>query len=134
MRPSTHIEQRTDRSGSVREDGPNPQETGGLREFRGLGVGGEKIFMEMGEGRSFGMGNSQRVGGGDKIWSVKKLNKNLKMTVKCKFLFYFIFIYSLKFSYMYTVCLDHVCPNFPSNSRSNRTSPPNFRSYLFIYF
>lgn len=35
MRPPTHIQQRTARSG-FKEDAPNPQETGSPREFRGL--------------------------------------------------------------------------------------------------
>jgi len=38
MRPQTHIQQRTAGLGldSVREDAPNPQETGGPRKWRGL--------------------------------------------------------------------------------------------------
>jgi hypothetical protein len=54
MRSTTHIQQRT--AGTVfsqrREDAPNPQETGGSREFRGLfwwGVGGGGILVEMEE-------------------------------------------------------------------------------------
>ena len=45
--------------GSVREDAPNPQETGGSREFRGLvasGVGGGDILEETG-GWGVGMGH-----------------------------------------------------------------------------
>jgi len=37
MWPSTYVEQRTPRSGSVREDAPNPQETGGPRKFKDPG-------------------------------------------------------------------------------------------------
>jgi len=36
MRPPTHIQQRTPGLGSVREDAPDPQETGDARKFRGL--------------------------------------------------------------------------------------------------
>ena len=53
---------------------PNPQETGGPKEFSSLvrwGVGGEDILVEMGAGRRYGVGNNRRVDGG-KIWSVKK--------------------------------------------------------------
>ena len=42
MRLLTHIQQRTVGSGLVREDAPNPQDSGGPREFMGLvawGVG-----------------------------------------------------------------------------------------------
>ena len=35
MRSPTYIQQRTAGSGSIRDDAPNPQETGGPREFRG---------------------------------------------------------------------------------------------------
>ena len=63
--------------GSVREDVPNPQETGGSREFRGLVgwvVGGGDILVEMGLGRRYGMRNSCGGQGewGNKIWSVNK--------------------------------------------------------------
>ena len=36
MRPTTHIQQRTNRSDSVREGAPIPQETGGPRKWGGL--------------------------------------------------------------------------------------------------
>ena len=71
---------------SVREDAPNPQETGGPREFRGLmrwgmdrwghpcrdgGVRGKEVWgMEQSEGEL----------GGDKIWTVK--NKYIKKYIK----------------------------------------------------
>jgi hypothetical protein len=51
--------------GSVREDAPNPQETGDPREFRdlvGWVVGGGDILVETwGWGRGIGMWNSLRV-------------------------------------------------------------------------
>jgi hypothetical protein len=59
---------------SIRDDAPNPQETGGPRQFRGGCVwrgggaslwrrGGEEVWdVEQLEGRQ---------GGGDKIWSIK---------------------------------------------------------------
>ena len=50
--------------GSVRKDAPNPQETGGPREFRSLVgwevVGGD-ILMKTGDGRRYEMWNSQSV-------------------------------------------------------------------------
>jgi hypothetical protein len=48
MRPPTHTQQRTAVLGSLGEDAPNPQETGGPREFRGLvesGLGGGDILL-----------------------------------------------------------------------------------------
>jgi hypothetical protein len=58
----------------IRDDAPNPQETGGPREFRGLvewGMGHPP--GDRGLGRRYGMGNNQRVDGvGDNVWSVKK--------------------------------------------------------------
>jgi hypothetical protein len=62
---------------SVREDVPNPQETGGPREFRGLGGWGEVWGLPYGDGagRRYGMWKSWRLDWkGSKIWSVK--NKN----------------------------------------------------------
>jgi hypothetical protein len=49
MKPPTHIQQRT--GGFVKKDAHNTQETGGLRDFRGLvrcGVGCRDILMETG--------------------------------------------------------------------------------------
>jgi hypothetical protein len=58
---------------SYRDDVPNPQETGGPREFRGQVGGG--IHIEMGGvGRRCGMWSRQRVDGGgtgNGMWSVK---------------------------------------------------------------
>jgi hypothetical protein len=77
MRPPTHIEQRTAGSGSVRDDVPNPEETGGPREFRdqvGWEVGVGDILLET-EGWERGMGCgtvggwSEEGHGGNKIWS-----------------------------------------------------------------
>jgi hypothetical protein len=71
MRPSSGL-------GSVRDDAPNPQGTGGSRKFRGLvgwsGVGGwGHPTGDTGVGRRYGMWNSQRVGQEEnKIWSLKK--------------------------------------------------------------
>jgi hypothetical protein len=59
MKPSTHIQQRTAGLSSVREDMPNPQETGGSREFSGLlrWEWGGDILIETGErGRGMGCG------------------------------------------------------------------------------
>ena len=45
--------------GSVREDAPNPQETGGLRMFRVLGrsgMGGSDILLETGVGWGISIG------------------------------------------------------------------------------
>jgi hypothetical protein len=50
--------------GSVREDAPNPQETGGPREFRGLvwwEWGLRTFSWRQGMGRKYGMWDSQRV-------------------------------------------------------------------------
>ena len=65
------------RLGLDRENTPNPQETGGPREFRGLvgwGMGGEGILVVAG-GQGGGMGcrkNIWRVDReGKKIWSLK---------------------------------------------------------------
>jgi hypothetical protein len=41
---------------SFRDDAPNPQETGGPREFRGQVGGGEGIHMNMGVGWGGGVG------------------------------------------------------------------------------
>jgi len=49
MRSLTHIQQRTPGSGSIRDDAPNTQETGGLRKFRGL-VGSVEWGHPCGEG------------------------------------------------------------------------------------
>ena len=57
MRPPTHIEQGL---GSVREDAPNPQETGEPREFRGLrgwGVGRGWRHPPGDRGRGGGIGS-----------------------------------------------------------------------------
>ena len=48
---------------SVREDAPNPQETGGLREFRGLGGRGG-ILME--------------TGGREEAWDVEQLEDGME--------------------------------------------------------
>jgi hypothetical protein len=76
MRLPTHIYSRGLLGlGSVREDAPNPQETGGPREFRGLGfeMCGD-ILLGTGWGRKYEMWNSRRVDlEGNKIWSVKKI-------------------------------------------------------------
>jgi hypothetical protein len=55
MRLPTHIQQRT-----AREDAPNPQETGGPREFRGLVVVvGVRISL-------------WRQGSGEEVWDVEQ--------------------------------------------------------------
>ena len=36
-----------------------------------VGVGGEDILTEMGDGERYGTWNNQSVNGGDKIWTVK---------------------------------------------------------------
>jgi hypothetical protein len=59
MKHPTHIQQRMQGLGSVREDAPNPQETGGSREFRGSGLWGEcerNILVEMGHNTAGGGG------------------------------------------------------------------------------
>jgi hypothetical protein len=75
MRPPTHIQQRNARSG-FSQNAPNPQETGGPREFRGLvrvcGSWWEHPPRDRGVDKRYGMWNSGRVDRGDKIWSVKK--------------------------------------------------------------
>jgi hypothetical protein len=78
MRPPTHIQQRTARS--LREDAPNPQETGGPREFRDLvGWGWGHPCGDRGVGRRYGMWKSQRVNQeGNKIWSKKLKIKKKK--------------------------------------------------------
>jgi hypothetical protein len=61
MRPPTQVQQRT--AGSIREDTPNSQETGGPMEFRGLVgwvVGGGDILMKIGVRKRYKMWNSQR--------------------------------------------------------------------------
>jgi hypothetical protein len=66
--------------GLVRDDSPNPQETGGPREWRTLvgwgmrGSGGGDILVETkGVGRGYGICNSQRVDlEGNIYWSEKK--------------------------------------------------------------
>ena len=59
--------------GSTREDAPNPQGTGGHREFRGLvglGLGCGDICVEKGGwGGGMGCGTVDQ-GMGNKIWSV----------------------------------------------------------------
>ena len=62
---------------SIRDDVPNPQETRGPREFRdqvgwGCRIGSGDFHMKTVVRRKYGMWNSQRVDGGDKIWSVNK--------------------------------------------------------------
>jgi hypothetical protein len=49
---------------SFGDDAPNLQETGGPREFRGQ--------VGWGVGKRYGMWNSWKVDGGNKIWSLKK--------------------------------------------------------------
>ena len=46
MRPPTLYSRGLPGLGSVREDAPNPQETGGPREFRGLVEWGGDILVE----------------------------------------------------------------------------------------
>jgi hypothetical protein len=60
MRPQIRIQQRTAPGlGSVREDAPNPEETGGPTEFRGL------VGSEVGT-------SSWRQGARNEIWDVKQ--------------------------------------------------------------
>ena len=61
MRPPTHIQKRTAGMSSVREDIPNPQETGGPREFRGV------VGWGLGVGTS-----SWRQGSREEVWDVEQ--------------------------------------------------------------
>jgi hypothetical protein len=76
MRPPTHLQQGL---GSVREDAPNPQETGHPREFRdwvGWEMGGRTSLWRQGAGMRYGMWNSQRGDQeGDKTWNLKWMNE-----------------------------------------------------------
>ena len=61
--------------GSVREDAPNAQETGGPRVFRdlvGWGVGSVDILMEIGRGVKVWDVEQLEGKSGGKIWSVNK--------------------------------------------------------------
>jgi hypothetical protein len=61
MRPPTHTQWRTAGLGSVREDAPNCQETGGPMEFRGL------------VGCGWGLGTSSwRQEGRKDVWDVEQ--------------------------------------------------------------
>jgi hypothetical protein len=74
MRPPKHISRGLLGLCSFRDDAPNPQETGGLREFRGqVGWGWGDIHVETGGrvGRRCGMSSSRKVDGGNKIWNIK---------------------------------------------------------------
>ena len=73
MRPQ-HISSRGLQGlGSVREDAPNPEETGGPTEFRGLVGWGSGVEHPLGDtGSRHGMWNSQRVDqDGDKAWTIR---------------------------------------------------------------
>jgi hypothetical protein len=51
---------------SIRDDAPNPQETGGCKEFRGL------VGVEV------GVGTSSRRWGGEEVWDVEQLEGGLR--------------------------------------------------------
>jgi hypothetical protein len=73
MRPPQHIYSRgLPGLGSIRDNAPNPQETGAPREFRGLvgwGLEGRHILVDSGTERRYGMCNSGRLDEeGNKIW------------------------------------------------------------------
>jgi hypothetical protein len=80
MRPPTHIQQRTSRSVSFRDDALNYQETGGPREFRG------QVGLELGAYKlrwlGYGGGLEYRAEGGwmgCREWNMEYKNKNLKI-------------------------------------------------------
>jgi hypothetical protein len=74
MRPPIHIQWRTAGSVSLRDNAPNPQETGGPREFRGQvgwGVGHPCGDRGWAGGMGCGTVRGWTGGGADEIWSVK---------------------------------------------------------------
>jgi hypothetical protein len=65
--------------GSVREDDPNPQETGGPGSLEAWWSGGETSSWRWGGG-TYGMWNHQRVDREwNTIWSVKKKRKEKRI-------------------------------------------------------
>ena len=78
MRPPTHRQQRTSSLCSFRVDAPNPQETGGPREFRSQ--------MELGGGVGSGWGHPRGARGLGRrcgIWGSKiKYKKNVVINLK----------------------------------------------------
>jgi hypothetical protein len=56
---------------SFRDDAPNPQETGGPREFRGQVGGGTFTWRQGGGEEVWDVDQSEGGWGGNKIWSVK---------------------------------------------------------------
>jgi hypothetical protein len=73
MRPQTQYSSGLPGLCSFRDDAPNPQETGGLREFRDQ-VGcelGTSIWRQGGAGRRCGMWSSGRVDGEEQDGNMK---------------------------------------------------------------
>jgi hypothetical protein len=76
MRSTTHIQQRTARSGSRQRRYSRSWRLQGVERSGGVGSG--DILIETGMGRSYGMWSIGWTVRGDKIWSVKKKEKKRK--------------------------------------------------------
>jgi hypothetical protein len=96
MRPPTHTQQRNAESGSVREEAPNPQETGGRR--KGEVWGGEG----MGEMGQVGVGGNMECGT-VRGWTGRGIKSRMQKTFFIV-ISIFIFLFLRYFLYLYFKC------------------------------